>query len=265
MGVHVMKNGILPCFWRAPIDNDKGGNSASYLSRWKAAGMDCLHFITESCSVQNITENSVTILVVFVGVTKGEDGSISNQDKSKVLYTTEMTYTIYASGEVIIECNMKPNPDLPPLPRVGIELNVEKSLDRATWYGRGPFECYPDRKAAAQIAVYEHNVGELHVPYIVPGESSGRADVRWATFRNKNGFGIYASKYGSSPPMQMSASYYSTLEFDRATHNEELIEGDSIESEYGNTEEILIFSTLVDHHLFSNILAAHHHCLFFHH
>uniref|UniRef100_I1MIR4 beta-galactosidase n=1 Tax=Glycine max TaxID=3847 RepID=I1MIR4_SOYBN len=228
-GVHVMKKGILPCFWRAPIDNDKGGNSASYLSRWKAAGMDCLHFITESCSVQNITENSVTILVVFVGVTKGEDGSISNQDKSKVLYTTEMTYTIYASGDVIIECNMKPNPDLPPLPRVGIELNVEKSLDQATWYGRGPFECYPDRKAAAQIAVYEHNVGELHVPYIVPGESSGRADVRWATFRNKNGFGIYASKYGSSPPMQMSASYYSTLEFDRATHNEELIEGDSIE------------------------------------
>ncbi|KAG4977461.1 hypothetical protein AAZX31_13G179000 [Glycine max] len=228
-GVHVMKKGILPCFWRAPIDNDKGGGSASYLSRWKAAGMDCLHFITESCSVQNITENSVRILVVFLGVTKGEDGSLSNQDKSKVLFTTEMAYTIYASGDVIIECNVKPNPDLPPLPRVGIELNVEKSLDQVTWYGRGPFECYPDRKAAALVAVYEHNVSELHVPYIVPGESSGRADVRWATFRNKDAFGIYASKYGSSPPMQMSASYYSTSELDRATHNEELIEGDSIE------------------------------------
>ncbi|XP_027356698.1 uncharacterized protein LOC113866018 isoform X2 [Abrus precatorius] len=228
-GVNVMEKGILPCFWRAPTDNDKGGGVSSYLSRWKAAGMDSLHFITESCLVQKMTENMVRISVVFNGVTEGGEGSLSNQVKSKVLFTTQMTYTIYASGDVIMECNVKPNPDLPPLPRMGIVLNVEKSLDQVTWYGRGQFECYPDRKAAAQVAVYDHNVGELHVPYIVPGESSGRADVRWATFRNKNGFGVYASKYGSSPPMQMSASYYSTSELDRATHNEELVEGDSIE------------------------------------
>lgn len=226
-----MKKGILPCFWRASIDNDKGGGPDSYLSKWKAAGIDGLHFIAESCSVQNRTENMVKVLVAFLGVTKGEgeEGSHPNQDKSKVLFTTDMTYTIYASGDVVVECNVKPNPDLPPLPRVGIEMNLEKSLDQVSWYGRGPFECYPDRKVAAQLAVYERNVADLHVPYIVPGECGGRADVRWATFLNKNGFGIYASKYGSSPPMQMSASYYSTSELDRATHNEELIEGDNIE------------------------------------
>ncbi|XP_061336722.1 uncharacterized protein LOC133283824 isoform X2 [Gastrolobium bilobum] len=228
-GVQVISKGILPCFWRAPTDNDKGGGLDSYLSKWKAAGIDNIHFITESCSVQNMTENLVKILVVFLGVTKGEEGSVSKQAKSKVLFTTDMTYTIYASGDVIMECNVKPNPDLPPFPRVGIEFEVEKSLDQVIWYGRGPFECYPDRKAAAQVAVYEQNVKDLHVPYIVPGECSGRADIRWATFRNKNGFGIYASKYGSSPPMQMSASYYSTSELDRATHNYELIEGDTIE------------------------------------
>lgn len=224
-----MSTSILPCFFRAPTDNDKGGESASYLSRWKAAGINNLHFITERCSILNVTENIVKISVVFLGVTKGEEGSLLDQDKSKILFTTDMTYTIYASGDVIIECNFKPNPDLPPLPRVGIEFNLEKSLDRVMWYGRGPFECYPDRKAAAQVAIYEKNVADLHVPYIVPGESSGRADVRWVTFRNKIGFGIYASRYGSSPPMQMSASYYSTSELDRATHNEKLIEGDSIE------------------------------------
>jgi beta-galactosidase len=228
-GVHVMNKGIHPCFWRASIDNDKGGGSDSYLSKWKAAGIDNVHFIAESCSVQDTTENTVKILVVFHGATKGEEGSLSNQDKSKVLFTTDMTYTIHASGDVILECNVKPNADLPPLPRVGIEMNLEKSLDQVSWYGRGPFECYPDRKAAAQVAVYEKNVDELHVPYIFPGECGGRADVRWATFLNKNGFGIYASKYGSSPSMQMSASYYSTSELDRATHNYELVKGDSIE------------------------------------
>ncbi|KAK9283159.1 hypothetical protein L1049_011390 [Liquidambar formosana] len=79
------------------------------------------------------------------------------------------------------------------------------------------------------MGVYEQNVGDMHVPYIVPGECSGRADVRWVTFQNNDGFGIFASIYGSSPPMQMSASYYTTAELDRATHNEELIKGDNIE------------------------------------
>ncbi|XLT06049.1 hypothetical protein HN51_044798 [Arachis hypogaea] len=220
-GVDVLSKGIYPCFWRAPTDNDKGGGPASYLSKWKDAGIDSLHFVTESCSLQNTTNSSVQILVVFLGV--------SRQDKSKVLFTTDIKYSIHASGDVIVECSVKPNLDLPPLPRVGVEFNVEKSFDQVTWYGRGPFECYPDRKASAQVAIYESNVSDLHVPYVVPGESSGRADVRWATFKNKNGFGIYASRYGSSPPMQMSASYYSTSELHRAMHNEELIAGDSIE------------------------------------
>lgn len=217
-----MNKGIHPCFWRASIDNDKGGGPDSYLSKWKDAGIDSVHFIAESCSVQTKTENMVKVLVVFHGVTKGEEGS-------KVLFTTDMIYTIYASGDVILDCNVKPNADLPPLPRVGIKMNLEKSFDQVSWYGRGPFECYPDRKAAAQVAIYEKNVDELHVPYIVPGECGGRADVRWATFLNKSGFGIYASKYGSSPTMQMSASYYSTSELDRAAHDDELVKGDSIE------------------------------------
>ncbi|XP_028770029.1 uncharacterized protein LOC114727499 [Neltuma alba] len=220
-GVHLMNKGVLPSFWRAPTDNDKGGGPHSYLTKWKDAQLDSLHFITESCSVQNTAKNLVKILVVFHGVSK--------HNKSKVLIKINMAYTIYASGDVTVECDVEPNSDLPPLPRVGIEFNLEKTLDQVRWYGRGPFECYPDRKEAAHVGVYEESVCDLHVPYIVPGECSGRADVRWVTFRNKDGFGIYASKYGGSPPMQMSASYYSTSELDRATHNEELVEGDNIE------------------------------------
>lgn len=219
-----MSKGILPSFWRAPTDNDKGGGPASYLSRWKAAQIDSLHFITESCTIKNMTENLVKISVVFHGVSK--------HDKSKTLIKFDMAYTIYASGDVTVECNVEPNSDLPPLPRVGIEFGLEKTLDQVRWYGRGPFECYPDRKAAAHVGVYDQSVCDLHVPYIVPGECSGRTDVRWVTFRNKNGFGIYASRYGSSLPMQMSASYYSTFELDRATRNEELVEGDNIEVIY---------------------------------
>uniref|UniRef100_A0A7N0V4Z8 beta-galactosidase n=1 Tax=Kalanchoe fedtschenkoi TaxID=63787 RepID=A0A7N0V4Z8_KALFE len=118
---------------------------------------------------------------------------------------------------------------LPPLPRVGVEFHLDKSIDVVNWYGRGPFECYPDRKEAAQVGIYQRSVRDMHVPYIVPGECSGRADVRWVTFQNKDGIGLYASVYGTSPFMQMNASFYSVQELDRATHNEDLVEGDTVE------------------------------------
>lgn len=225
-----MNKGILPCFWRAPTDNDKGGDAHSYLSKWKAAHIDSLLYITENCSIQNMTDSLVKIAMGFIAVPRGEKGSLAQLEKSNALFKIDMIYTIYGSGDVIVECNVKPNSsNLPPLPRVGLEFHLDKSMDKIKWYGKGPFECYPDRKAAAHVGVFEQKVDDMHVPYIVPGECSGRADVRWVTFQSKDGFGIYASIYGNSLPMQMSASYYTTAELDRATRNEELIKGDDIE------------------------------------
>lgn len=218
-----MKEAILPCFWRAPTDNDKGGGDSSYFSRWKAAQLDNVEFLVESCSVKSITDKFVEIEFVYLG------SSASGSSKSDALFKVNVTYLIYGSGDIITNWSVEPNSDLPPLPRVGIEFHIEKTLDRVEWYGKGPFECYPDRKAAAHVAIYEHNVGDMHVPYIVPGESGGRTDVRWVTFRNKDGVGIYASTYGSSSPMQMNASYYTTSELHRATHEEDLIKGQNIE------------------------------------
>ncbi|XP_010554482.1 PREDICTED: uncharacterized protein LOC104824194 [Tarenaya hassleriana] len=228
-GVTLMNRGILPCFWRAPTDNDKGGGDSSYYSRWKAAHMDNVAFLTESCSLTSITDRSMKIELVYLGIPGGKGVSTSESTKSDALFKVSVTYMIYGSGDIITEWSVEPSPTLPPLPRVGIEFHIEKTLDRVAWYGRGPFECYPDRKAAAHVGIYEQKVEDMHVPYIVPGECGGRADVRWVTFQNKDGRGIYASTYGSSPPMEMSASYYTTAELDRATHHEELIKGEDIE------------------------------------
>ncbi|CAN0916971.1 lacZ [Linum grandiflorum] len=221
-GVPVLNKGIFPCFWRAPTDNDKGGEDRSYYSKWKAAHLDSVVFQTKSCSIQNSANDHVKIEVIYSGVPSDGDGST-------VLFQVEMTYIIYGSGDLIVECKATPSLNLPPLPRVGVEFHLEKTMDQVNWYGRGPFECYPDRKAAAHVGVYEQKVSDMHVPYIVPGECGGRTDVRWVTFRDKDGVGIFASTYGSSPPLQVSASYYSTVELDRATHNERLIQGNDIE------------------------------------
>lgn len=227
-----MRRGILPCFWRAPIDNDKGGEGNSYLSKWKVANLDKLSFITKSCAIQNKSDHHLELVVTYLGVVQGEDKSISTSKDSDALFEVDMTYLILGSGDVILKCNVKPSSDIPPLPRVGVEFHLNKSTNVVKWYGRGPFECYPDRKSAAHVGVYELNLDDMHVPYIVPGECSGRADVRWVTFLNNQGCGLFTSMYDRSPPMQMSASYYTTAELERATHNEELRKGDDIEVSY---------------------------------
>lgn len=214
---------LLPCFWRAPTDNDNGGHQNSYASKWKSVLLNKLSFHTDHCSIQKLTDNDVHIKTTYAGI------PLNSAEDSPILFTIDVNYWIYGSGDVIIEYNVNPRSDLPPLPRVGVELHLDRSLDQVSWYGKGPFECYPDRKEAAHVGTYESNVEDMHVPYIVPGECGGRADVRWVSFRNKNGHGLFASVYGISPPMQMSASYYGTAELDRATHNHDLVKGDNIE------------------------------------
>lgn len=55
------------------------------------------------------------------------------------------------------------------LPRVGLSTTLGWQHGRVTWYGRGPHECYPDRKSAADVGRYSMGVEGMHVPYIVPG------------------------------------------------------------------------------------------------
>ena len=57
------------------------------------------------------------------------------------------------------------------LPRVGVRLGAAPQLQRVQWYGRGPFECYPDRKLGALLRCHEARaVHDMHVPYVFPSE-----------------------------------------------------------------------------------------------
>ena len=58
------------------------------------------------------------------------------------------------------------------LPRIGVLFTLPSRFDRMRWYGRGPHENYPDRKASALLATWESPLDEL--PYSCP-RSSGCA------------------------------------------------------------------------------------------
>lgn len=227
--VELMSKGILPCFWRAPTDNDKGGFfTKPYDSRWREAFLDNVSFHSSQFSVKELPDNTVEFSTLYYGV-PGHLPKPDDEASESILFRVKMVCRIHGSGDVVLDYEVNPRSDLPPLPRVGVVFSAGRSLSHVTWYGRGPFECYPDRKAAAHVGVYESSVEELHVPYIAPVECGGRADVRWVALRDAGGLGLYASAHGGSPPMQMSASYYGAAELDRATHVHRLVKGDDIE------------------------------------
>ncbi|CAI5519459.1 unnamed protein product [Closterium sp. Naga37s-1] len=90
-------------------------------------------------------------------------------------------WQIHGNGQVVVKFWVDPSPALPPLPRVGMQFRAAKKLSNAVWSGRGPHECYPDRKQSAHVALHYLPMKSLHVPYIAPGENGARVDTRWVT------------------------------------------------------------------------------------
>ena len=60
-----------------------------------------------------------------------------------------MAFTVAASGEIQLRCSFDADAALPPLPRAGLHMRLPAACDTVQWLGRGPWECYPDRKASA--------------------------------------------------------------------------------------------------------------------
>ena len=70
-------------------------------------------------------------------------------------YTTgfdvSYTYSIRGNGEIGISVKSAPRGKMTQwLPKVGLQLQLPESFQQMSWYGRGPFETYPDRKSGAK-------------------------------------------------------------------------------------------------------------------
>jgi beta-galactosidase len=78
------------------------------------------------------------------------------------------------------------DPTLPELPKVGITAKIPAFYDIITWFGEGPQESYPDRRAGSFLGRWEHSIAELEVPYIVPQENGNRMGVRLICLSGKN-------------------------------------------------------------------------------
>ncbi len=187
-----IKSGPEPNFWRAPIDNDFGNNLHHRSRIWRDAGKTRK---VESVTVTKNSNNSLKVAFTF--------NLIDNRNETVAKHNT--TYTIFGSGDVVVENHFKMTKDnLPEIVRMGTNLIMPRQFDRMTWLGRGPHESYQDRKTGAFVGLYEGSVADQYWPYIRPQENGNKTDVRWMTITDAAGKGLF---FGGMPLLEVSAHH----------------------------------------------------------
>ena len=71
-------------------------------------------------------------------------------------------------------------------PRIGTEWLLPGSLDIVEWFGDGPRESYPDRRASARVGRWTSRIDDIYEDYVVPQEHGHRGGARWVALRSSN-------------------------------------------------------------------------------
>jgi len=205
-GNAIIGSPLKPNFWRAPTDNDKsrGNGLKNLLEEWENASEDMK--ISE-VRPRRISQSEIEILVDAVL-------PVGNSTFSQI-------YTIKGNGNIHIRTKINPDPQKPPMMRLGMQMQISKAFDKVRWYGRGPHETYEDRKSGAAVGLYDMNSTDLAVDYVRPQENGNRTDVRWVLFSNSEGNGF---KVIGMPLMNFSAWPYTQKQLEKAEHTIDLPE-----------------------------------------
>nr|WP_315196155.1 glycoside hydrolase family 2 TIM barrel-domain containing protein [uncultured Flavobacterium sp.] len=183
-----------PNFWRAPTDNDFGNKMPLRNNVWRTAGKNCT---VES--IQAVEENGKSYVVAKLKL-----NDVSSD------YTIKYSLSNDGALEVLPSFKKGNNP-LPDMPRFGMIFSLKNAQENLDYYGRGPWENYPDRNESALKGIYQSKVADQYVPYTRPQENGYKTDIRWFKLSNNNGKGL---EIKGLQPICMSALNNYPADFD---------------------------------------------------
>ncbi len=198
---------MKPTLWRAPTDNDM------YIKvHWREAGYEETE---QKCyDTRILSEDTDKIVIVC-------DISIGAKIKMPIMRGT-VTYTVYASGDLVTEYSMTVREGVPHLPRFGVEIVMPKTSEQMRWFGMGPMEAYMDKNIAARMGDWRCAVAENHEPYIKPQENGSHVGTKWALVNTVAGHGLFFAAAGKNSDFMFGASHYSARELTAKAHEWEL-------------------------------------------
>lgn len=213
-GMQVLSKGPRLTLWRAPISNDM-----EIIDKLKKVYF--LHLEHEV--VMNIDYH------MEGNILKVEVDTINSTTNSAWHFKTKYVYTVCPSGDILIDVEGTPSGrvDLAPdmLPRIGVSMHLDKSMEHVRYFGMGPGENYADSKEAAQMGLYANTVDGLFTNYVIPQENGNHMGCKWVSMTNDRGMGLLASTEGD---FNFSASWYEDKDLDDAKHTCDLGKRDYI-------------------------------------
>ena len=167
----------------------------------------------------------------LVGSTASPECSVA-EDKDSVSvmrFTSHVTWTVSRDGSVSLSSKISSTrPDIP-LGRLGYVMKVPASMDKFTYYGRGPVENYSDRYTNAFVGIHESTVAGQLTSYTKPQDCGNHEQVRWVSLEGRGRKVLLEASENSLrrsdsglPVMSVSALPYSALDLVLAPHQHEL-------------------------------------------
>ncbi|SCX14011.1 beta-galactosidase [Lachnospiraceae bacterium YSD2013] len=199
-GKEVLKKPMEFNFFRAPIDNDspRGDWYRAHLNDYIIKGYD-------------------------VEVSGDDTKAIIKQKQSfgwsmyQPFATIDVVYTFSADG-LDIHCDLEAGNKLTFLPRFGLRLFLDKTYDKVSYYGYGPYESYIDKHRADYLGNFEAKVSDMHEDYIKPQENSSHYGCKHVTVSD----GTTKVTFKHDEGLSFNASEYTQEELSTKRHNYEL-------------------------------------------
>lgn len=217
----LIRTGFDFSVWRAPLANDMDpwgsdeftksnftpGMGRSIENQLRTLGMEYPDRHVTDITHGNLNGSAVSLKMKIFN---GSDGMNSGFEEIR-------SYLFYPDGTIDLTHTIIPHGEMPLLlPRKGLVFTIPDEFDQIEWYGRGPFETYPDRKTGAKTGLWKSNATNEYVPYLIPQDHGNKTDVRWLSLRNKDGQGFKVEASGEL--LNFSLHLYDTDQLTRAVY-----------------------------------------------
>ncbi|XCP85239.1 glycoside hydrolase family 2 TIM barrel-domain containing protein [Roseburia hominis] len=143
-------------------------------------------------------------------------------------YECTYEYTIYPCGQIKVNLDAKTvqrgGLEPPFLPRLGVVMQADRSLQNVIYSGMGPGENYVDSMSACHMGVFQNTVDKMWTNYVYPQENGHRENVEWFGI----GDGEHTLLCKMEMPLGINLSNYTDKMVEQAKHPFELQKADYV-------------------------------------
>ena len=217
----LIQSGFDFSVWRAPLANDMDpwgseeftknhftpGLGRSIENQLRTLGMEYpVRQVSGIVAGELNGRNASLNMVIFTGTNGMNSG-----------FEEIRSYIFQPDGTIDLTHKIIPHGEMPMLlPRKGLVFTLPEEFEHVEWYGRGPFETYPDRKTGAKTGIWKSDAASEYVPYLIPQDHGNKSDIRWVSIRNSEGQGFILEATGDL--LNFSLHQYSTDHLTRAVY-----------------------------------------------